>query len=85
MKKCERVENLLSCQKDSSEISEINRASGIHPVKVSYETLEMLKRAKAYCKKYNGIFDVTIGPLSDLWGFSEDKEIVLPEDKIIKD
>jgi thiamine biosynthesis lipoprotein len=81
----ERVENLLSCQKDSSEISEINRASGIHPVKVSYETLEMLKRAKAYCKKYNGIFDITVGPLTNLWGFSSDREVVLPDEKTIKD
>jgi thiamine biosynthesis lipoprotein len=80
----QRIENLLSCYKDSSEISAVNRAAGISPVKVSYETLEMLKRAKAYCKKYNGVFDVTIGPLSDLWGFSEDKEIVLPEEKTIK-
>lgn len=80
----QRVENLLSCEKDSSEISAINRSAGIHPVKVSYETLDMLKRAKAYCKKYEGIFDVTIGPLSNLWGFSEDKEIDLPQDKTIK-
>jgi thiamine biosynthesis lipoprotein len=80
----QRVENLLSCEKDSSEIFAINRAAGIHPAKVSYETLEMLKRAKAYCKKYKDVFDVTIGPLSDLWGFSEDKEIVLPENKTIK-
>lgn len=80
----QRIENLLSCEKDSSEISAINRASGLHPVKVSEETLDMVKRAKAYCKKYNGVFDVTIGPLSDLWGFSSDKEIVLPKDKTIK-
>ncbi len=80
----QRVENVMSCQKDSSEISAINRSAGIHPVKVSYETVEMMKRAKAYCKKYNGVFDVTIGPLSDLWGFSEEKEIVLPPDKTIK-
>ena len=46
--------------------------------------MEMLKRAKEYCKKSQGLFDVTIGPLSDLWGFSADKEIVLPEDKTIK-
>ncbi len=83
-KEMQRVENLLSCEKDSSEISAINRAAGAHPEKVSYETLDMLKRSKAYCKKYNGVFDITIGPLSDLWGFSEDKEIVLPKDKTIK-
>ncbi len=81
----QRIENLLSCYKDSSEISAINREAGIHPVKVSYETLSMLKRADAYCKKYNGVFDVTIGPLSDLWGFSEDKVIVLPRDQEIKE
>jgi thiamine biosynthesis lipoprotein len=80
----QRIENLLSCYKDSSEISAINRSAGSHPVKVSFETVSMLMRSKAYCKKYKGIFDVTIGPLSDLWGFSEDKEIVLPEDKTIK-
>ena len=80
----QRIENLLSCYKDSSEISAVNRAAGLHPVKVSFETLSMLKRAKVYCKKYKGVFDVTIGPLSDLWGFSEDKEIVLPEDQTIK-
>ncbi len=80
----QRVENLLSCQKDSSEISAINKAAGVHPVKVGYETLAMLQRGKAYCKKYNGVFDITIGPLSDLWGFSEEKEIVLPEDNEIK-
>lgn len=80
----QRIESLLSCYKDSSEISAINLAAGIHPVKVGYETLAMMQRAKAYCRKYKGIFDVTVGPLSDLWGFSEDKEIVLPEDSTIK-
>ncbi len=80
----QRVENVLSCQKDSSEISAVNRAAGIHPVKVSYETMAMMQRAKAYCGKYHGVFDVTIGPLSSLWGFSEDKEIVLPDSNEIK-
>ena len=81
----ERVENLLSCEKDSSEISEINNAAGLYPVKVSYETLSMLQRSNAYCKKYKGVFDITIGPLTNLWGFSSDREVVLPDDKTIKD
>jgi thiamine biosynthesis lipoprotein len=80
----QRIENLLSCYKDSSEISAVNRAAGIHPVKVSYETFSMVKRAKSYCNKYKGIFDISIGPLSDLWGFSEDREIILPGDSTIK-
>lgn len=80
----QRVENLLSCQKDSSEISSINNAAGIKPVKVSFETLAILERAIDYSKKYNGIFDVTIGPLSNLWGFNGDKEIILPSKKKVE-
>lgn len=80
----ERVENLLSCEKGSSEISEINNAAGLYPVKVSYETLSMLQRSNAYSKKYQGIFDITIGPLTNLWGFSSDREVVLPDEKTIK-
>ena len=81
----QRIENLLSCEKDSSEISAINRKAGTAPVKVSYETLAILERSKKYAEKYDGVFDVTIGPLSNLWGFSSDKEIVLPaNDEITK-
>ena len=66
----QRIENLLSCEKDSSEISAINRASGYHPVKVSEETLEMVKRAQAYCKKYNGVFDITATSLQNKGGYN---------------
>jgi thiamine biosynthesis lipoprotein len=83
-KEMERIDHLMSCENDSSEISKINRSAGIGPVKVSQETLGILERSKAYAEKYNGIFDVTIGPLSDLWGFSSDREVVLPQDSIIQ-
>lgn len=83
-KEMERIDNLMSCENDSSEISKINRAAGIKPVKVSEETLGILERSKAYAEKYKGIFDVTIGPLSNLWGFSSDREVVLPEDSVIQ-
>ena len=77
-KEMSRVENLLSSHKDDSEISKVNIAAGIHPVKVSYETFSLLKRAAAFSAKYDGLFDVTIGPVSNLWGFNEDQKINLP-------
>lgn len=68
----ERIEALLSSYKDSSEISGINRSSGISPVKVSFETYSILKRSVEYHSLSHGKFDVTIGAVSLLWGFSSE-------------
>lgn len=80
-----RVENLLSFQIPTSEINQINRQAGIKPVKVSNETFQILTRARGYAEKFNGLFDVTIGALSDRWGFSDNdkKEITVPSDSEI--
>ena len=80
-----RVENLLSYQIPTSEVNRINQQAGIYPVKVSDETFQILKRAKGYSEKFNGLFDVTIGALSDRWGFSDNdrKEITVPSDSEI--
>ncbi|MFQ5772470.1 MAG: FAD:protein FMN transferase, partial [bacterium] len=76
----ERIENLLSSHKEASEISKINKKAGISPVKVSTETYSIIKRALAYSKQFDGIFDISIGPISELWGFNDDdQEITIPK------
>ncbi|MEZ4699121.1 MAG: FAD:protein FMN transferase [Rhodothermales bacterium] len=75
----ERVENLLSYHKPDSEISRINREAGRHPVHVSMETFQILQRSVAYARRFDGLFDVSIGPLSVRWGFSGDAPIVVPD------
>lgn len=79
----ERIENLLSYQKSGSEISKINSAAGKHAVRISSETFSILQRSLVYAKKYNGLFDITIGPVSDLWGFSSPEGGHLPLKKEI--
>jgi len=74
----ERVEDLLAYQKENSEISKINQAAGKTPLKVSTETFAILLRAVGYARKLDGLFDVTIGPLSSLWGFSSPEGGHLP-------
>lgn len=76
----ERVENLLSYQKSESEIAKINAAAGKSPVHVSAETFDILQRAIGYAKKLNGLFDVTIGAVSSLWGFSSPEGGHLPDE-----
>ncbi|MFQ5708818.1 MAG: FAD:protein FMN transferase [bacterium] len=74
-----RIENLLSSHKKSSEIAAINRQAGIAPVKVSDETFAIIKRSIAYSAKFGGMFDVSIGPITELWGFNSDKKIAIPD------
>ena len=47
----ERIENLLSCEKDYSEISEINRAAGLNPVKVSLLNFVFIGTLKSLLQK----------------------------------
>ena len=74
----ERVEGLLSSHRDSSEISAINLNAGVAPVKVSWETLAIVERAQEYAARFDGLFDVTIGAVTTLWGFNDDRDIAIP-------
>ena len=73
-KEIERIDSLLAWQIPTSEISKINSYAGKSPVKISYETYSILERSLTYSDSSNGIFDVTIGPLTQLWGFNGDEE-----------
>jgi len=53
-----------------SDVCRINEMAGISPVHVDRDTLAMLLQAKKYHDLSVGAFDVTIGPVMDLWGFA---------------
>lgn len=63
-------ENRISVYRSSSEIAGINQNAGVAYVKVSPETFQLLKTAKEYCALSKGLFDITIGPLTDLWNIT---------------
>ncbi len=66
-----KLETLLNYFSDESEISMINKAAGIHPVKVSQETLEIIQKMVDIAKLTNGVFDATIAPVIKHWKFSK--------------
>lgn len=65
-----RVDNLLSKYKPESDISRINRFGKL---RVSADTMYVLRRAKEFYLLSDGAFDISVGPLIDLWGFTERK------------
>lgn len=62
-----RIESLLSDYRDDSELSKVNREAARGPVAVSEMTFEVLQKAGHFSELSEGAFDVTVGPLVDLW------------------
>ena len=69
-KEVKRIEALLSCHIDDSEISRINKWAHTKKQKVSDETAKVLKKALWVCQKTNGAFDISLKPISDLWNIN---------------
>ena len=65
-----RLQNLLSIYEKNSEISLINRKAGIEEVKASEEVFSLIEDALRYSELTGGAFDITVGPLLELWGFT---------------
>ncbi len=64
-----RLEKLFSRSIKDSDVSKVNAAAGLNPVKVSPEVLHVTEQAVGYAELTKGSFDPTIAPLIDLWGF----------------
>ena len=63
-----RIEKLMNVHDPESEISRVNKLADKPPVKVSKEIFMVLKEALEYSRLTSGTFDVSIRPLSRLWG-----------------
>ncbi|WP_243153080.1 FAD:protein FMN transferase [Sporotomaculum syntrophicum] len=57
----------------SGDVIKVNNNAGNSPVRVSDDTLTILKRSNYFSELSGGAFDVTIGPLMDLWGFGSNR------------
>lgn len=82
MAELRRLDAMMSIYKDDSEITRVNRAAGMKPVKVSPELIEVVQDAAKVSKLSGGVFDVTVGPLVVLWQMRL-KEGKIPTDEEI--
>lgn len=63
------VEGLMSTYRDDSELSGFNRSRSTDWFAVSPELAGLVKEAIRTSEVSDGAFDVTVGPLVNLWGF----------------
>ncbi|WP_040404462.1 FAD:protein FMN transferase [Amphritea japonica] len=71
------VNNAMSTYQADSELTRINQLPAGSEVKLSSDLAKVLSRALEISQSSAGAFDVTVGPLVNLWGFG-------PEGRIIK-
>lgn len=79
-----KLEDILSANKENTNITEINKQAGIAPVVAEPETLEILTRALTFSEITEGAFDPSIGPLVKTWGIGTNEAAVPTSEKIKK-
>lgn len=76
------VEQKLSLYVTGSDVDRINQNAGISPVKVEDYTFELIQTGKRYSKLSDGRFDITIAPLTTLWGITSENPRVPSQEEI---
>ncbi|HUW19255.1 MAG TPA: FAD:protein FMN transferase [Sedimentisphaerales bacterium] len=74
-----QVDEMMSDYKSDSEISRVNRDAYKGPVKVSGPTFEVAQKAIYFSELSDGAFDITVGPLVDLWRLAAEANAVPTE------
>ena len=78
------LEDILSANREGTDLDKVNQNAGQMPVKVRPELIELLGTALVYAERTKGALDPTIGPLVKLWGIGTESAHVPPVDEIRK-
>jgi thiamine biosynthesis lipoprotein len=81
----DRVDQLASTWRDDSELSRFNSSEETEWVTTSIEFCEAIQQVLEISELTGGAFDVTVGPLVNLWGFGPGGEVRQPpaEDDVL--
>ena len=80
-----QLDGQMSTYKQDSELSKINQDKSNDWLAVSAPLYKVLKAAKNIYELSNGAFDITVGPLVNLWGFGPDPmSFIEPEEALIE-
>ncbi len=70
----EKVNDQMSTYRADSELSKLNSNSSTQWIDSSADLLTVVEEALRVSRLTNGAFDITVGPLVNLWGFGPDKQ-----------
>ncbi|MFC1594620.1 FAD:protein FMN transferase, partial [Candidatus Omnitrophota bacterium] len=76
----EHIERLLSIYDATSEISQLNKK---RKITASWKTIQLIKKSKTLNTLTRGAFDITVGPLTQIWKKAIEEE-ALPHKSSVK-
>lgn len=76
------MEELFTTNLEGSDVYKINQAAGKSAVKVRPETFIVIERAKKIAEESKGLFDISIGALTNLWQIGSEEARVPSDDEI---
>ena len=80
-----RIDALMSTYRPDSELSQLNQSGGNEWFAVSRETASVIDEAVQIGQLSGDAFDVTVGPLVNLWSFGPEKNVAaVPSDDAIR-
>ncbi len=77
----QRIDATMSPYIESSELSRINNSAANHPVKISEELFQLLKKSVRFSEMTKGAFDITFASVGYLYDYRERKA---PSDETIE-
>lgn len=80
-----RINQLVSTWDPESELSRFNANPSLAAQSLDSNTLSMLAAAMEVSRLTDGAYDVTIGPVVDIWGFGADVRVQSPSDAELKE
>jgi len=78
-----RLHDITDRFSPDSQVSRINQVAGKEKVAVDADLYAMIDRSNALSDRLDGVFDISIGPLTSLWGIGHKGEFI-PSDREIK-
>lgn len=78
------LDDTLSRTKADSEISKINKNAGSGKATVDTSTYNLLKSCTELSRLTDGAFDITLGDISDMWGFGKENPPMPDSDELKK-
>ena len=79
-----QINNQMSTYQEDSELSKINKSRTLEWINISADLFTVINTAISISNKTTGAFDITIGPIVNLWGFGPTEQTEqIPTDKNI--
>jgi thiamine biosynthesis lipoprotein len=77
-----KVDELMSDYKEDSEITRINKRAAQRAVQVSETTYDILQKSLEFSELTDGAFDITVGPLVDLFHKTQEEHLAPTPEQI---